>query len=324
MGETDETGKLTKAYGFNPIAMQQGLWSTNPIWQANVNNGGLTENGTSYHYLHTDHLGTPQLATTKEGQTSWKAQSEAFGAAGVQQNQSSIQMNLRFPGQYFDQETGSHYNFFRDYRSSTGRYIESDPIKIMAGANFYAYVSASPLRYSDALGLRRLPGYSDLTEIDYELLSYFKYGKGGFKDLSRHCAKYNAQLAIGARMDELEYEIDQVTSSYAGTLAPGQVVSEFIRKQNTNTLMGMAWSFGVGAFHIQTADCKIVGIDCECAESDCKFKVTYIDEFKDIVDLCRDYEACWLSEKVDGALRTTPFWFGLSCDAGSYGVKKCR
>ena len=52
-------------------------------------------------------LGTPQLATTKDGQTSWKAQSEAFGAAGVLQAQSTIEMNLRFPGQYFDQESGS-------------------------------------------------------------------------------------------------------------------------------------------------------------------------------------------------------------------------
>ena len=69
MGEADSQGKLQKAYGFNPTAMQQGLWSTDPIWQANASNASLTDNGTSFHYLHTDHLGTPQLATTKDGQT---------------------------------------------------------------------------------------------------------------------------------------------------------------------------------------------------------------------------------------------------------------
>ena len=160
MGETDETGKLTKAYGFNPIAMQQGLWSTNPIWQANVNNGGLTENGTSYHYLHTDHLGTPQLATTKEGQTSWKAQSEAFGAAGILQSQSTITMNLRFPGQYYDEETGTHYNFFRDYGVNIGRYIQADPIKLEGGVNVYSYLLGRPLVDVDVYGLY---GWSDVT-----------------------------------------------------------------------------------------------------------------------------------------------------------------
>ncbi|RRD55598.1 hypothetical protein EII20_14295, partial [Comamonadaceae bacterium OH2545_COT-014] len=69
------------------------------MWQAEVTNASLTATDTSYHYLHTDHLGTPQLETTKEGQTSWKAQSEAFGAAGIIQSQTTIEMNLRFPGQ---------------------------------------------------------------------------------------------------------------------------------------------------------------------------------------------------------------------------------
>ncbi|RRD55646.1 hypothetical protein EII20_14220, partial [Comamonadaceae bacterium OH2545_COT-014] len=54
----NEQGQLTKAYGFNPIAAQQGLWSADPIWQAEVTNASLTATDTSYHYLHTDHLGT--------------------------------------------------------------------------------------------------------------------------------------------------------------------------------------------------------------------------------------------------------------------------
>lgn len=153
MGETDEQGKLTKGYGFNPIAAQQGLWSTDPIWQANASNGILTAQGTSFHYLHTDHLGTPQLATTKEGAPSWKAQSEAFGAAGVLQAQSSITMNLRFPGQYFDQETGSHYNFNRDYKPNQGRYTQSDPIGLKGGPNIFTYVSARPTVTIDDKGL---------------------------------------------------------------------------------------------------------------------------------------------------------------------------
>ena len=63
-------------------------------------------------------------------------------------------MNLRFPGQYFDAELGTHYNYFRDYEPGTGRYVESDPIG-MTNRSFstYAYVTANPLKYVDTLGL---------------------------------------------------------------------------------------------------------------------------------------------------------------------------
>jgi RHS repeat-associated protein len=63
---------------------------------------------------------------------------------------------LRLPGQYFDRETNLHYNYFRDYDPSLGRYWESDPIGLKGGLNTYAYVYGRPLKKVDPRGLKPL------------------------------------------------------------------------------------------------------------------------------------------------------------------------
>ncbi len=105
-------------------------------------------------YLHTDHLATPRKGTNQAGELVWQWESEAFGNALPQSSDGTI-VNLRFPGQYYDAETGFYYNYYRTYDPSTGRYLESDPIGLDGGLNTYAYVDGNPLSYIDPYGLSK-------------------------------------------------------------------------------------------------------------------------------------------------------------------------
>ncbi|MBP7761804.1 MAG: hypothetical protein KA176_04470 [Alphaproteobacteria bacterium] len=78
-------------------------------------------------YLHTDHLLTARYATNAGGSTVWSWDSGAFGKEAPT---GSATVNLRFPGQYFDSETGLHYNWHRYYDPATGRYITRDPLVV--------------------------------------------------------------------------------------------------------------------------------------------------------------------------------------------------
>ena len=110
------------------------------------------------HFIHTDHLNTPRLITNEVGQVVWSwANDDPFGANVPNENPSGLGIftcNLRLPGQYFDNETGLHYNYFRNYDAATGRYIESDPIGLRGGVNTYLYVLANPLSNVDPIGWR--------------------------------------------------------------------------------------------------------------------------------------------------------------------------
>jgi len=81
----------------------------------------------------------------------WQVDYRPFGETTI--SVASVENNLRFPGQYFDAESGLHYNYFRDYDPTTGRYIQSDPIGLRGGINTYTYVGSNPIRFTDPRGL---------------------------------------------------------------------------------------------------------------------------------------------------------------------------
>ena len=129
--------------------------------------------GSSAYYLTTDHLATPRAVidpTRNVAVWVWDSYGSAFGEHAPNQDADGdgigFVLNMRYPGQYFDAETGLNYNYFRDYEPGTGRYVESDPVGLRGGANTYAYVEDSPLRFSDAKGLLKFDcaGKCDGTE----------------------------------------------------------------------------------------------------------------------------------------------------------------
>ncbi|QSA99130.1 RHS domain-containing protein [Methylococcus sp. EFPC2] len=104
-----------------------------------------TQTPWAIHYYHNDRLGTPQKTTDQAGNLSWAAQIDPFGKATV--TSGYITQSLRFPGQYYDEESGLHYNIARFYDPNLGRYLKSDPIGLAGGINTYAYVGNNPLTY---------------------------------------------------------------------------------------------------------------------------------------------------------------------------------
>jgi len=100
-------------------------------------------------------LGTPRQLVNASGAVVWQAAYLPYGEAQVQAN-NAITNNLRFPGQYFDAETGLHYNWNRYYDPITGRYISADPIGLKGGLNLYGYVDGNPVNWIDPEGTNPL------------------------------------------------------------------------------------------------------------------------------------------------------------------------
>jgi len=103
-----------------------------------------------YYYIN-DHLGTPMKVIDENNTVVWSADYNPFGDADITVN--TFENNLRFPGQFYDQESQLHYNYHRYYQSDIGRYLSADPIGLDGGINIYAYVLNNPVRLSDPLGL---------------------------------------------------------------------------------------------------------------------------------------------------------------------------
>ncbi len=139
IGEYDANGNALKTYGYRPDS----TWTTDPLF---------LKQGLEYYFYQNDHLGTPQKLVAMNGAVVWSATYTAFGDAVV--DVSTVTNNLRFPGQYYDAETGLFYNGFRYYEPGIGRYLQTDPIGFLGkDVNWYEYTGNNSINRKDFLGL---------------------------------------------------------------------------------------------------------------------------------------------------------------------------
>jgi RHS repeat-associated protein len=218
----DESGHVIGEYDQNGNPVQEHIYlGDRPVA---VVTGGSSSSGT-VDYVTTDQLNTPRDITDGSGAVIWSWNSDPFGNG--QPIAPSFTYNLRFPGQYYDAETGKNYNYRRDYDPSTGRYIESDPIGLAAGTNTYLYVGGRPLDYIDPTGT-----ICRLMRWDSDPPSWFPWGPTGNCSCVWKCADYDChgkttnekEIVTHGQLDHkdlFDYEYrDKAGKLHTGRLGP--------------------------------------------------------------------------------------------------------
>jgi RHS repeat-associated protein len=153
----DEAGHLAGEYDQSGAMIQELVWLNDiPVATIRTDQGGT---GAGVFYIHTDHLNAPSKITRPSDNVAiWRWDHDPYGNGTPNQdpdgNGLALNFNLRYPGQYFDQETGLLQNYYREYDPAVGRYLQSDPIGL-AGGQFstYAYVGNNPISNIDPFGL---------------------------------------------------------------------------------------------------------------------------------------------------------------------------
>ena len=161
----------------------------------------------SMYYVQTDHLGRPQVATNERKQIVWQAQNKAFDRAVVINQIGDL--NIGFPGQYYDAESGLYCNVNRDYDPTTGRYIQTDPVGLDGGLNTYAYVIGNPVMAIDPDGLNAKTlgrGVCTIAVVGELLIGW--YGVSQAPGSLANSPIYDEIIALEDKINELREKID--------------------------------------------------------------------------------------------------------------------
>jgi RHS repeat-associated protein len=128
--------------GLQPIAQTERITSTEAPQE---------EIDSRFFAIVTDVVGAPSELIDEQGEIAWRRRSTVWGTTAWAAK-STTYTPLRFPGQYYDPETGLHYNYFRHYDPETARYLSPDPLGLAPAPNPDTYVH-NPTVWVDPLGL---------------------------------------------------------------------------------------------------------------------------------------------------------------------------
>ena len=211
------------------------------IWNGPTLTGFITYNPRTLHTVQVDQLGSPYQIRSLAGQVLWRWESEGYGGTApnedVDGDGTRLVFNPRFPGQYYDKESGLHYNGHRYYHPRLGRYISSDPIGVAGGVNTYAYVEGNPLSYTDPEGLCPCGDVAKLLQL----------ARGDRRDWSQGADRSDVNKAFGEGTYKCNLYADEQYEN-AG--------------YNLPNVGGMPWSKGKyppGAGQLSDADFKLAG-----------------------------------------------------------------
>ena len=175
-----------------------------PVWKTDTRKNKAELERVAFY--HCDQVGTPQTLSNELGECIWEIKQDTWGTAleikAIEQDNPFGHSNIRFQGQYYDKETGLHYNRYRYYEPYSARYVSKDPIGLNGGLNNSVYV-LNTLRWIDPMGLQLWDG----TE---EVLSFDLFSKGKYNLKSQCIDKY-----------EVEVEVDTIALGTGKGLAPG-------------------------------------------------------------------------------------------------------
>lgn len=156
VAELNSSGTVTRSYGYELSGFQEEQGNTlglRPLYQ---------REGGNYYFFVNDHNFRPRQLVKSDGTIVWSAAVTGFGKALVDPT-STVTCNIRLSRQYYDAESGWHYNTLRYYDPDSGRYLRPDPLGLQASSNFYTFVHNSPTYFVDPLGLK----CSGCTELGY-------------------------------------------------------------------------------------------------------------------------------------------------------------
>ena len=166
-------------------------------------------------YFHNDQIGIPREMTDIHGNLLWYGEYTAWARLKKDERvYKDAHQPFRLQNQYFDEETGLHYNFFRYYEPDTGRFIIQDPIGLLGGNNLYQFAPIVQ-EWLDVLGL------SSFSQVvgnagESQLLRYLNLKETGYKEVfAVQNASGNGLDAVARRPDG-KYDIFEVKSSTVG------------------------------------------------------------------------------------------------------------